>query len=41
VAFLGSKLKDHGALITRYDKIMQEMRKDGTYDRILRNYTRR
>lgn len=42
VAFLGfSRLKDHSALIARYDKVMQEMRKDGTYDRILRNYTRR
>jgi len=42
VAYLGfSRLKDRAALIARYDKVMQEMRKDGTYDRILRSYTRR
>ncbi|MYM39638.1 substrate-binding periplasmic protein [Duganella qianjiadongensis] len=42
VAYLGfSRQRDHAALIARYDKVMQDMRKDGTYDRILRTYTRR
>lgn len=42
VAYLGfSRQKDNAVLIARYDKVMQDMRKDGTYDRILRTYTRR
>lgn len=40
VAFLGfSRQKGHDGLIARYEKVMQEMRRDGTYDRILRTYT--
>lgn len=41
VAYLAfARQKNHGTLIRRYDKVMAEMRRDGTYDRILRNYIR-
>ncbi len=42
VAFLGfSRQRAEARLITRYEKVMQEMRRDGTYDRIVRQYTQR
>jgi len=42
VAFLGfSRVRAETGLIRRYEKVMQEMRRDGTYDHILRQYTQR
>lgn len=42
VAFLGfSRQRTEAELIARYDKVMQEMHRDGTYERIVRQYTQR